>query len=328
MSARPSGGAAQPSPPPAGVRALIVMLVLLGVSAIVSYALHANALGDLRWPGSDDAGSEIVVPTGPGLEVVYRASDASGKAPEASRLERAARLVERRAKALGISAASARTDGNDRVVLWLPGSGSYKKELELIAGTGQLRFFFDNETSRPIGPVRTRSVALKELAHLSDAKAQMPLLRKSGISPGFLLVEAPKGQLDDKRAWWFVYRLPPAMDAGGVSAAHAGKTESGGPSVTIEFTKEGSARFQEITRELYRRGVERQDAQTFAIVLDNVMKSDPWIDYKDADLAAGISGNAVISGGDWTAQEAKDLAWVLDAGALPVTLTLVAAERR
>ena len=44
------------------------------------------------------------------------------------------------------------------------------------------------------------------------------------------------------------------------------------------------------------------------------------IDYTDPTLRDGISGGAEISGGNMTTQEAKDLAFVLNTGALPVKL--------
>ena len=90
--------------------------------------------------------------------------------------------------------------------------------------------------------------------------------------------------------------------------------------MSIDFTSEGSKQFQEITRELYRTGLLKQTPQTFAIVLDNVMESDPMIDYTTPDLRDGISGGAEISGGNMTVQESKDLAFVLNTGALPVKL--------
>src|SRR3954447_16817283 len=94
-------------------------------------------------------------------------------------------------------------------------------------------------------------------------------------------------------------------------------TTTNQPIVSLEFTNKGSDRFQEITRSEYVRGKLRNAPQHFAIVLDREMRSWPQIDYTDGGLAGGISGNAQITGiGD--IQEAKDLALVLQTGALPV----------
>ena len=94
-------------------------------------------------------------------------------------------------------------------------------------------------------------------------------------------------------------------------------TTTNQPIVSLEFTNKGSDRFQEITRSEYVRGKLRNAPQHFAIVLDREIRSWPQIDYTDGALAGGISGNAQITGiGD--IQEAKDLALVLQTGALPV----------
>ena len=117
-----------------------------------------------------------------------------------------------------------------------------------------------------------------------------------------------------------MYKLPPALTGDAIKSARAGFDQTGKPNVSIDFTSEGSQQFQEVTRELYRTGLLKQTPQTFAIVLDNVMSSDPMIDYTKADLRDGISGGAEISGGSMTVQESKDLAFVLNTGALPVKL--------
>ena len=51
-------------------------------------------------------------------------------------------------------------------------------------------------------------------------------------------------------------------------------------------------------------------------MLDRVLQSTPYIDYRDPSLSDGISGGAQITTG--STGEAKDLALVLQTGALPV----------
>ncbi|HEV3480406.1 MAG TPA: protein translocase subunit SecD [Gaiellaceae bacterium] len=97
-----------------------------------------------------------------------------------------------------------------------------------------------------------------------------------------------------------------------------------GPIVLMEFTDAGADKFHEITRELAARGraasgaVQNKDAalQSFAIVLDREIKSSPTIDWdQNPD---GISGGAAEITGIGDIGEAKDLALVLQTGALPL----------
>ena len=95
------------------------------------------------------------------------------------------------------------------------------------------------------------------------------------------------------------------------------------PVVLMQFTGSGSHKFQHVTSEEYNRGHNRNGLpQHFAIVLDREIRSFPQIDPTKSDLAGGISGNAEISG-IGSIGEAKDLALVLQTGALPVNFVQI-----
>ncbi len=93
----------------------------------------------------------------------------------------------------------------------------------------------------------------------------------------------------------------------------------GQPIVTMAFTGEGEDRFQDITRRLWQRGNFRGGSQHFAIVLDREIKSWPQIDHTDRSLSDGIGGGSAQIENIGTLGEAKDLALVLQTGALPVS---------
>jgi SecD/SecF fusion protein len=95
----------------------------------------------------------------------------------------------------------------------------------------------------------------------------------------------------------------------------------GQPIVTLQFTDRGGDRFHDITRGLAQRGQLRGVPQHFAIVLDNEIRSWPQIDYER--LPDGIAGNSAQIEGLGSVDEAKDLALVLQTGALPVKFVQV-----
>jgi SecD/SecF fusion protein len=92
----------------------------------------------------------------------------------------------------------------------------------------------------------------------------------------------------------------------------------GRPIVTMEFTDEGGDKFQEVTRLLWIHGRTRQVPQHFAIVLDREIKTFPQIDYTDNSLSGGIGGGRAQIQGLESFNEARDIAIVLQTGALPV----------
>jgi SecD/SecF fusion protein len=121
-----------------------------------------------------------------------------------------------------------------------------------------------------------------------------------------------------------------------LSGTRADSDPQKGPIVDLAFTGHGSKMFQKITKAEYERGklaaslaghggdpqFVTQYAAHNAIVLDGQIRSTPYIDYTDSTLSDGISGNAIIDVQSYG--EAKDLALVLQTGALPVDFQQIA----
>ncbi|HEY5474048.1 MAG TPA: protein translocase subunit SecD, partial [Candidatus Limnocylindrales bacterium] len=255
-----------------------------------------------------------------GLEIVYQAKTAAGKAPSSAQLDQTIGILDRRVNGLGVTESAIQKQGTDQVSVSLPGVKDPQQALKIIGKTAQLEFFKDDPASRPVGPVASKDAALKQLRRQGASKAEIEALSTESTTADNSLVQSPADPVSGQPEQWYVYKRPPAMTGDAVSGARAGFGQGGKPNVLIDFTSEGNQQFQKITRELYRSGLLKNEAQTFAIVLDNVMESDPMIDYTDPGLRDGISGGAEISGGNMTLQESKDLAFVLKTGALPVKL--------
>lgn len=86
---------------------------------------------------------------------------------------------------------------------------------------------------------------------------------------------------------------------------------SGLPTVTLTFNKEGKDLFAQITRE--------HVGETVAIYLDGMIISAPVVQTEIANGEAVISGN-------FTLEESKELSQRLNAGALPVPITLISQQ--
>ncbi len=106
-------------------------------------------------------------------------------------------------------------------------------------------------------------------------------------------------------------------------------TRTGEPIVLMDFTDKGANTFEDITRAIAQRGKLLYNTvgggqgdhtpflQHFAIVLDREIKSWPTIDFQE--YPGGISGsNGAQISGLASVGEAKNLALVLQTGALPV----------
>lgn len=83
---------------------------------------------------------------------------------------------------------------------------------------------------------------------------------------------------------------------------------SGKPSVSIQFTDEGSKKFEKLT--------EKNVGKPLAIIIDEAVISAPVVQEK-------ISGGAAQISGDFSLDAAKNLSIQLNAGALPVNINLI-----
>jgi SecD/SecF fusion protein len=149
------------------------------------------------------------------------------------------------------------------------------------------------------------------------------------VSCGTDAVACPGVNTTPTSRTWYLFKFDPDNPEGPpeltgkdmrLSGTRADLDPSRGPVVLMEFTGQGSKKFQRITRGLYNRGNLLGAPQHFAIVLDREIKSFPQIDPNDSSLSNGISGNAQITGLS-SFSEAKNLALVLQTGSLPYQFT-------
>jgi len=93
---------------------------------------------------------------------------------------------------------------------------------------------------------------------------------------------------------------------------------TGAPVVLMQFTGKGNKAFHTVTKNEAVRGSISKVQQHFAIVLDNELRSFPSIDYSLYPGGIDPAGSGAQITGMASANEAKNLALVLQTGALPV----------
>jgi SecD/SecF fusion protein len=159
------------------------------------------------------------------------------------------------------------------------------------------------------------------------------------VPPGTIVVsEYPvdkSGQVDKTaRPGWYAIKDDPALSGTDITDPKQEFGEFNEPNVVFNFTDAGRDAFQAVTRQIAQRGqaqafgpVTGEQAEAlsghFAVVLDNEVKTRPIINFsQNPDGIDGRTG-AQISGGFTNAQEAQDLATVLQIGALPINLKLI-----
>lgn len=349
---------------------LIVALLAAALVGVALLAIPGSPIHQKPTLGLDLQG---------GLEVTLQAVPPPNRDLTQEDLDRSVDIMRNRVDKLGVTEPEIRTQGDDQIVIQLPGVKDPEAAAEIIGTTAQLELY-DLETSL-VGPsvsIRGEPVEHASLYALlakvqSQAKDGTPAeyylvnpktkrvvsgpyaseeeaLKKSGgelptgrelfavpeqmvvISCGEGAVVCPGGPQGSGVAptatyyYLFKYEPPDVPQMTGEDLKLSGTRadfdtspgSSGQPIVTMEFTKKGSDKFEKITRDEWIRGKLRNQPQHFAIVLDREIKTFPQIDFTDASLSGGIGGGAARITGLDSFQEAKEIALVLQTGALPV----------
>ncbi len=242
-----------------------------------------------------------------GLEVVYKAQTTTGQPPSAAEMNQTLNIINRRVNGLGVSEAQVQKQGSDQISVALPGVRNQEQAVSIIGKTAQL-WFYDDSKTRVAGPAASQAELLKPY--------------KGKVPKGMTVITAAPGALGQNSPQeYFLYKDQPAMTGAAIKSARQSFDQTNRPNVLIDFTSQGGKQFGDVTKQLALTGALKGVPQTFAIVLDGQMESDPQVDPKQNPN--GIQGGAAEITGNFTLQEAKDLALVLNIGALPVNLTQI-----
>jgi len=204
-----------------------------------------------------------------------------------SAVEQSIEIVRRRIDESGTKEPTIQREGQNRILVQLPGVGNPEHIKELLGRTAKMTFQLVDENVNPEEAAR---------GHVPPGDIVLPMEedRAAGGKGG------PAGTIVVKR------RIMVSGDT--LTDAQPSFQNGNEPVVSFKFDSTGARRFGEATRE--------NVGKRFAIVLDNKVISAPVI------REAILGGQGVISG-SFTVQSASDLALLLRAGALPAPLTIL-----
>lgn len=224
-----------------------------------------------------------------GTQIVLETRDGPGVRAGADATDRAVEVLRRRVDALGVSEPTLARSGERRIIVELPGVQDPAEAAAVIGRTAQLTFH--PVTGTPGGPVPAAPVDPSAAAVLADESGQ-PL----AIGPAALTGE-------------------------GVGAATAELDQFGAPLVTIEFRGDGQGRWEQLTGAA-ACAPPGSPQRRVAIVLDSTVISSPQVD-PSVRCDVGIVGGSTQITGSGSQAEARDLAVLVQGGALPVPVEIV-----
>lgn len=213
-------------------------------------------------------------------------------------LDRAIEIIRNRIDQYGVAEAMISKQGDKWISVQLPGVKDPQIAKELIGKTALLEFRLVevDESYRKIVE-RARELGLKPREVLTN-----PEILKM-VPTGYVL-------LPGREESFYLVKSSPELTGAYLTSARVelGRAEMGLPYVSLEFNPEGTKIFAKVT--------ELNIDKHLAIVLDGVVQSAPVIRSRIPDGRAIIEGN-------FTIDEAKFLATVLRAGALPAPVRII-----
>jgi protein-export membrane protein SecD len=226
-----------------------------------------------------DLGQDVEVDVAGNGQVTVDLSDQARRERIANAVTQSIEIVRRRIDETGVREPTIQRQGDNRIVVQLPGINNPERMKEILGKTARLTFRLVDQDARPGGD----------------------------IPPGSEVLPADETGPNGEPVRDYVIRK--RIMVSGENLTDAQPTfQEGQPVVSFTFDTVGAKRFGEATQENVGR--------PFAIVLDGEVISAPVI------REPILGGQGVISG-DFTVQEANDLALLLRAGALPAPLTIV-----
>src|SRR5213592_760343 len=196
--------------------------------------------------------------------------------------------IRNRVDQFGVAEPTITRQGDDRILIQLPGVQDPERAKALIGKTALLEFKLVGEKADVEAAVQGRVPEGDEVLYQRRVDKQTKVERKIPyvVQKRTLLTGAELTRAE----------------------VNADPNAPGNWQVSIEFTANGARIFGEIT--------EQNVGRHLAIVLDGVLQSAPRINER-------IPGGRAVITGQFTVDEARDLAIVLRAGALPAPVTVL-----
>ncbi len=200
------------------------------------------------------AGSSDIDVTVDGADIVVTLSEAERLATDERTVKQALEIIRRRIDEVGTREPTIQRQGNDRILIQVPGVGSATELKDIIGTTAQLTF----------QPVVTRT-----------SNADMPPGAGNEILPSL-----------DEEGQFYVLEQAPVVTGEELVDAQPSFDQNGRPAVSFRFNPTGARKFGDYTAE--------NIGNPFAIVLDGEVISAPVIQSHISGGSGIITGNFTV----------------------------------
>jgi SecD/SecF fusion protein len=313
-------------------RALIALLVV-GITGFFAVTKDPNLGLDLR------GGSQVVLET----------KDSPTTVADAEATDRALEVLRRRVDALGVSEPTLARSGDNRIIIELPGYDDPEEAERAVGRTAQLTFHAvlgpgdpsaipgadpaptaeptaEPDTAGEVEPAAEPTAEAGEAApDASPVPEPSPTTQPGdvgdGVSPEQFDPSQQQSILDDSESPIEIGPAAITGDGVGDATAEQDPTTGIGNTVSVDFRGGGGRQWEALTGAA-ACNAPGDPQRRVAIVLDGEVISSPQVD-PGIQCGIGIQGGRTSITGNFTREEATDLAVLIKGGALPVPVETI-----
>ncbi|MEW6418808.1 MAG: protein translocase subunit SecD [Nitrospirota bacterium] len=244
-----------------------------------------------------------LTPLETGSRLVYKISDKEARRIKDSAADQALETIRNRIDQFGVSEPVIVRQGENEIVVQLPGVKDPKRAIDLIGKTAQLEFKLVDDEAKVAAELPQSILPDEEESLLNQLAGKIP------EDDEILFEKRVNRETGAVRKMPLLLKKQAALTGDLLSEAKVNiDSRFNEPYVSLSFNAAGAKLFEEVTGANVKKRL--------AIILDNVVYSAPVIQEKIS------GGNAQITG-HFSMEEAKDLSIVLRAGALPAPLKML-----
>jgi len=284
-----------------------LVVVLLGVAAYLIF---------LRQPVTES--TQLGLDLQGGVSAQLRGSQTGGGNVTQDEMEQASDLIRQRIDRLGVAEPDVRVQGEDQIVVQIPGVENPDEVINIIGRTAQLGFYqvlaTDGSPNTP--PEEIQSVENELEEDLRDDQDFEPGETK------VLFENSPPLQGGGTDVFGYVVRQQPdltgeALQQNGASVSY---DQNNKRIVSLQLTNEGGSRMGDLTQEMINDASVSGEPALLAVALDQDIQTAPEVQTLLSDQIQ-ISNDGLPEG--LPEDEARQLETVLDTGALPVNMEII-----
>lgn len=290
---------------------LIVLSLVVVLLCVAAYLIF------LRQPVSES--TRLGLDLKGGVSVQLRGFQAGDEEVTRDEMEKAAEVIRQRVDSLGVTEPEIQLQGEDQVIVNVPGITNADRAVEIIGRTAQLGFYqvlaTQAEQGIPDDEVEEVRENLREDLQEDDAYAEG--------ETKIIFEESPSPDGSGNFVVGYVVRSQPDMTGANLTNATQNRDPQGRLEVQMDFNRQGGQDFADLTRTIVDDALASGQPGTgqLAVVLDDDVISAPTV--QETIVGGQVSINNQSSPGGLPQAEAEELEVVLQTGALPVNMEVL-----